>query len=91
MPLQALKINDRLRKRKIRLRDPIAERLFYKALDVFKKRWPAAEPIIMTDAFWAFNYARAVIKGRWPEAEPSIKKGGEYYFYLKHFGPPPKQ
>jgi len=91
MPLKALKINDRLHKRKIRINDPMAEKLFYKALDVFKKRWPAAEPIIMTDAFWAFCYARAVIKGRWLEAEPSIKKGGEYLRYMRHFGLPPRQ
>ena len=35
--------------------------------------WPEAEPIIMTDAYTAYWYARDVKKAPWPEAEPIIK------------------
>jgi len=38
------------------------------------RRWPAAEPRIMTDLVWAIFYAQHVIRGRWPEAEPELMK-----------------
>ena len=45
------------------------------AIDNVTKRWrrkKALEPIIMTSAFYAMDYACHVIEGRWPEAEPII-------------------
>lgn len=42
------------------------------ARDVLKKRWPAAEPIIIKNPWTAADYAIKVIKGEWPEAEPII-------------------
>lgn len=45
------------------------------AIDNVTKRWrrkKALEPIIMTSAFHAMDYACHVIEGRWPEAEPII-------------------
>jgi len=45
------------------------------AIDNVTKRWrrkKALEPIIMTSAFCAMDYACHVIEGRWPEAEPII-------------------
>lgn len=44
------------------------------ASNVFKNRWPAAEPYIMQDPIAAFYYANEVLKERWPEAEPYIMK-----------------
>lgn len=33
------------------------------------KRWPEAEPYIMKEPDFTFEYANNIIKGRWPEAE----------------------
>jgi hypothetical protein len=42
------------------------------ATEVSHKRWPEAEPFILTKPNLAYLYASKAIKGRWPEAEPVI-------------------
>jgi hypothetical protein len=49
-------------------------------------RWKEAEPAIMTDPFYAFNYAEKILRGRWadvglPEGEKSIAEN-DYYGYI---------
>jgi hypothetical protein len=42
------------------------------AKSVLLRRWPEAEPYILSDSDTAYWYARYVIKRRWPEAEHII-------------------
>lgn len=43
------------------------------------KRNLELEPIILTNAYWSYLYARDVIKGRWPESELIIKQDDWYW------------
>jgi len=70
MPLKP--INTKERMQDVKNNPELAFRYAYKVL---KKRWPAAEPIIMKHAKAAYNYAHEILKQkRWPEAEPYIIK-----------------
>ena len=69
MPLKPINTKERMQDVK---NDP--ELAFRYAYKVLKKRWPAAEPIIMKHAGAAYDYAIYVLQKRWPEAEPTIKK-----------------
>lgn len=70
MPLKPINPKDRLNNI---IKNPRAASEY--AIKILKKRWPAAEPIIMKDPLSAFNYANIVLKKkRWPEAEPFIMK-----------------
>jgi hypothetical protein len=60
---------------------------FYIARTILKDRWPEAEPFIMKDPLYAYNYTYYVLGGyRWPEAEPYIMKhprmATDYAFYI---------
>lgn len=70
MPLKPIKTKGRLNNI---IKNPRAAIDF--AINILKKRWPAAESVIMKDPFSAYNYANTVLKKtRWPEAEQYIMK-----------------
>ena len=44
--------------------------------------WKEAEPYIMKDPYYAYEYAMHVRnKGRWPEAEPYIMKSPKWAYW----------
>ena len=64
----------------------VAFRLYYYARYIIKDRWYEAEPIIATNACWAYCYAKNVIKDRWYEAETVITTNKLWASgYCKHF------
>ena len=44
------------------------------AIEVIEGRWEEAEPMIASDPYSAYLYARFIIEGRWVEAESIIAK-----------------
>lgn len=62
-----------------------AQKAYYYAQRILKKRWPEGEKVILEHSpRFAYLYAKNIIKGRWIEAEPVIAKD-EYssYYYSK--------
>ena len=58
---------------------------YYVASAILKQRWPEAEPYIMKDPLYAYNYALRVLnRERWPEAEPYIMKNPRVALYYAH-------
>lgn len=49
-----------------------AESAYYYAIRILKKRWPEAEPYILTSLWYSHLYALTVIKSRWLEAESNL-------------------
>lgn len=45
------------------------------------KRKPELEPIILTNAFWTFNYIQHVVKSRWPEAEYMVLNNVNFCYW----------
>lgn len=63
-----------------------AQKAYYYAQRILKKRWPAGEKVILDNSpKFAYLYARNIIKGRWKKAEPFIATC-EYssYYYAKY-------
>lgn len=68
MPLKPVKIKERFENLK---KDPKGASNY--AINVMKRRWPEAEPIIMKDPKNAIRYAFLLMRGnRWPELEKLI-------------------
>ena len=69
----------------VMIKDPGAA--YYYARDVINdgkclgKRWKEAEPIIMSEPYWAYAYAKDALGGRWRDAEKVIKSD-TYIAYL---------
>ena len=52
-------------------------------LYIIKGRFTEGEPVVATDAKYAYYYAIYIIKGRWPEAEELIANSeynADYWF-----------
>jgi hypothetical protein len=60
--------------------------MWYYIENVINGRWPEAEPYIMKDSQYVYQYARDIIKGRWIEAEDIILKSDYAKVYMKEFG-----
>lgn len=81
MPLKPIKTKDRLEQLK---HNPVAAvKYAWKKFD--SRRWPEAEPFIITHPEAAANYAIFNTHERWPEAEPTIKKDKKIWNYYRHF------
>lgn len=53
------------------------EDAYWHARWVRKAPWPEAEPLIMSNPYWACHYARYIKEAPWPEAEPVIMSDPE--------------
>lgn len=63
-----------------------AQKAYYYAQRILKKRWPEGEKVILKHSpHFAYLYAKNIINGRWIEAEPFISTETHSSYYYSKF------